>query len=79
MKIEHIMSAGLLLIGFLYIFLISFLPVPESAKSYVDTILGFILGTALATVINYLWGSSSGSAAKSSVIEKIAEGKKEGL
>jgi hypothetical protein len=69
-KHEQWMSVGLMGVGFLYLFLISFVQVPATATKYVDTIIGFIMGTALATVINFQWGSSSGSAAKSETIAK---------
>ena len=73
MNIEHAMSSGLLFIGFLYLFLITFIEIPLSATRYVDTILGFILGSALGSVINFWWGSSSGSSVKSDVISKQLE------
>lgn len=50
-----------------YIFCISFFPVPEPNLRLVDTILGFILGTIIATIINFFFGSSSSSRSKDSV------------
>lgn len=51
----------------IYIFCISFLPVPEQSLRFVDTVLGFMLGTIIATIINFFFGSSSSSRSKDSV------------
>ncbi len=60
-----------------YIAAVTFWPVPESNIRIVDTILGFLLGTIVATVMNYWLGSSSGSAAKNELIAKKDEQKVE--
>jgi ABC-type dipeptide/oligopeptide/nickel transport system permease component len=36
-----------------------------------DTVLGFLLGTIIAAIINYFFGSSAGSKEKQSIISKI--------
>lgn len=36
-----------------------------------DTILGFLLGTAVAAIINFFFGSSSGSSDKSDMIKEL--------
>jgi hypothetical protein len=46
-----IVSAG-------YFFAVSFLPVPDSSQHYADIILGFLLGTAVATIIGYFFGNA---------------------
>jgi hypothetical protein len=42
-----------------YIFLITFMVVENTRAA--DTVLGFLLGTIIATIINYFFGSSQGS------------------
>jgi hypothetical protein len=52
-----------------YIFLITFTNIPETNVRFADTILGFLLGTVVATILNFFLGSSAGSKAKQEVIE----------
>jgi hypothetical protein len=47
-----------------YIGFITFGDIPESNVRFADTILGFVLGTVVATIINFFFGSSSGSKEK---------------
>lgn len=41
-----------------YILLITYIPIPPDSIRFADTILGFLLGTIVATIINYFLGSS---------------------
>jgi uncharacterized membrane protein YraQ (UPF0718 family) len=41
----------------IYLVLVTFVPIPEVAIRFVDTILGFIMGTIIATIINYYLGN----------------------
>lgn len=45
--------------GLIYIFLITFGTIPEQNVRFADTILGFLLGTIVSTIINYFFGSST--------------------
>ena len=47
-----------------YIGFVTFVDIPERNLRFVDTILGFMLGTVVATVLNFWLGSSAGSRAK---------------
>jgi hypothetical protein len=49
----------IMLISFLYLFSVTFLPIPESGIELAKIITGFLLGTALGTFIQYYWGNSS--------------------
>ena len=42
----------------IYFFCVTFLPIPEHGQHFADIILGFLLGTAVATVIGYFYGNS---------------------
>jgi hypothetical protein len=47
-----------------YIGFITFSVIPEPNVRFADTILGFILGTVIATMLNFWFGSSIGSKEK---------------
>ncbi len=44
----------------LYILLVTFVTLPTANSRVVDQVLGFIMGTIVATIINYWVGSSAG-------------------
>lgn len=52
----------------LYIAFITFGNIPAGNVRFADTILGFILGTVIATILNFFFGSSSGSKAKTEIL-----------
>lgn len=54
-----------------YIFLITFATIPANNVRFADTILGFMLGTLIATIITYFYGSSRGSKDKDNIIYKL--------
>ncbi len=74
-KMVLIMACAIIGIGFSYLFLVTFLTLPETGKDHAKTIVGFILGVGISTLLNYYWGSSSGSAAKSETIDRELNGK----
>lgn len=47
-----------------YVTSITFLNVPQDNTRFADTVLGFLLGTIIATMIQYFYGSSMGSKLK---------------
>ena len=53
-----------------YFFAITFGTVPSSGKDFGNIILGFLLGTAVATIISFFYGSSKSSKDKSDVMAK---------
>lgn len=52
----------------LYIFLITFTTIPDLNVRFADTILGFLLGTVVATILNFFLGSSAGSKEKTEAL-----------
>lgn len=54
----------------IYFFAITFGQVPASGKDFGNIILGFLLGTAVATIISFFYGSSKSSKDKSDTLSK---------
>lgn len=53
-----------------FILIILFKEIPETNTRLIDTILGFLLGTIIASIIGFFFGSSKGSHDKNSMIQK---------
>ena len=53
-----------------YIGFITFSVIPDKNVRFADTILGFILGTVIATLLNFWFGSSVGSKDKAELLKK---------
>jgi len=68
------MACVVMFLGFLYLYLVTFMPIPECGQEHAKTITGFILGVTISTLISYFWGSSKGSAAHSKTIENELTG-----
>ena len=54
----------------LYIGFITFGPIPAANVRFADTILGFILGTVIASIMNFFFGSSKSSRDKTDLLMK---------
>lgn len=57
--------------GIAYIFFATYAKVEN--ERVVDTVLGFLLGTILATIINFFFGSSKGSSDKQEILNEITK------
>jgi hypothetical protein len=44
----------------IYFFGVTFLHLPDGGKDFANIILGFLLGTAVATIIGFFYGNSDG-------------------
>lgn len=53
-----------------YIVLITIAEIPEKNIRFVDVVLGFILGTVVATILNFFFGSSQSSKEKTKELLK---------
>lgn len=58
------------IVGASYMFAITFFPIPDSGVRFADTALGFILGTIIAQILNFFFGSSKGSADKTGIMKE---------
>jgi len=54
-----------------YLFSVTFFTYPVANTRIVDTITGFLLGTIIASIITFFFGSSQGSKDKDSIMEKL--------
>lgn len=54
-----------------YIGAITFIPIPADNERFADTILGFVLGTIMAGMFQFFFGSSSGSKLKNEMLSKL--------
>jgi hypothetical protein len=59
-------------IAALYIFGITFLPIPENSVRFADTILGVLLGTIIAQIVSFFFGSSKSSQDKDKVVAELS-------
>lgn len=69
----YFFSIGWSLATAVYIACITFAPIPPGNVRFADTILGFLLGTILATMFNFFYGTSKSSSNKDEVIKGIVE------
>jgi len=59
----------------IYIFCITFINIPLTNVRFSDTILGFLLGSVIATLINFFFGSSKTSQQKTELLLKSKDDK----
>jgi hypothetical protein len=55
----------------LYFFCVTFILLPEGGRDFANIILGFLLGTAVATIISFFYGSSKSSKDKTDALMKV--------
>ena len=51
----------LTVVSFLYFFMVSFMPVENRNRDFINIILGFLIGTAVNSLIRFFYGSSNKS------------------
>lgn len=51
-------AVSIVVMTFGYLFAVTFLPISATGNEHAKTIVGFLLATGLATLINYFWGNS---------------------
>ena len=58
-----------------YFFCVTFFLLPEGGRDFANIILGFLLGTAVATIISFFYGSSKSSKDKTDAMMKANDDK----
>lgn len=58
-----------------YIPCITFCSVPDNSIRFADTILGFLLGTVIASILTFFFGSSYGSKDKTDALKDVIKAK----
>ena len=72
----NIYTIFLSLFCIIYVFTITFVPIPKENLRFADTVLGFFLGTIISTLINYYFGSSRSSDKKTDSLIRNSKTKK---
>lgn len=67
----HVYAVFVTSMTFLYIFAASFLDIPKENTRFVDTVLGFLLGTVISTLVQFYYGTSRGSQLKDAIFSNI--------
>lgn len=69
-------ASAIFIVTAVYIFCVTFCTIPDNNLRMADTILGFLLGTLLGTVVNFFFGTSKGSKDKDESIKNLLQGDK---
>lgn len=56
-----------------YIAVITLVDIPAGSQRFADTILGFMLGTLIATIMNFFFGSSKQSRQKDDIVQVLTD------
>ena len=75
-KVLYAMQAIILFIAFGYLIAVTFFDMLETGVDHSKTIVGFLLGTVVGTIIAYNWGSSKGSADKTAAAKNRMQSKR---
>jgi hypothetical protein len=73
-RFVYYLAGGWSLFSIVYITVITLVTIPPTNVRFVDTILGFLLGSIVATIINYFFGSSKGSRDKDASLANAIKG-----
>ena len=66
--IQDVLATILTIFGCSYIFWVTIMPIPVANQRIVDTCTGFVMGTILASLIGFYWGSSKSSSDKTKLL-----------
>jgi hypothetical protein len=61
----------------LFIGFVTFTTIPEQNIRFADTIIGFLLGTIISTIMGYFYGTSKSSQNKDELIRQVVKGQNE--
>jgi len=72
-RFVYYFAMGWSTVTIIYIFCITFLTIHEQSVRFADTVLGFLLGTVVASLIQYFYGSSYRSSKKDAMIQELSK------
>ncbi len=58
-KFSHYYAWFITVVSFIYFFMVSFMPVENKNRDFINIILGFLIGTAVNSLIRFFYGSSN--------------------
>lgn len=67
-RFVYVFASAWSLFAMAFIFAITFGTIPTESQRFADSILGFLLGTIIATMMNYFYGTSAGSQRKTDLL-----------
>lgn len=68
------MGVGIILAVFVVVILLFFVTIPPANKDVLNTVIGFLVGTAAGSVIGFYYGTSASSKAKDDTISTLSKG-----
>ena len=71
LKFVNILTIVWTVFSMLYLFAVTFFVVPDGNNRNVDLILGFLIGTAISSLLNFHFGSSRSSVNKDKQLEQM--------
>ena len=72
--IRAIVSLVIMLMLCAAMLILAYVPIPDGNRDQFNMLLGALTGVGLGTVLGFWLGSSSGSAGKDRVIDKLTDG-----
>jgi len=66
-------AIGITTFSFVYFFVVTLIDLNEDQRTIANIILGFLLGTGLATILSFFYGTSYGSLQKNKQIEELSK------
>lgn len=70
-RFNYYFAMGWSLFSMVYFILVTFVDLPKDGVNFANIILGFLLGTAIAAIFNFYFGSSQGSKDKTKEIQDM--------
>ena len=72
-RFVYYFAMGWSLFAIVYIIGITFFEIPQESVRFADTILGFVLGTVISTILNFFLGSSASNKTKDAAMFELAK------
>lgn len=70
-RFNYYFAMGWSIFSMIYFVMVTFIDLPKDGVNFANIILGFLLGTAIAAIFNFYYGSSQGSKDKNKEIAEM--------